>query len=313
MLAVAPGLTHESGPRRDALWAPGRVAILAHYSTLPEVSRSVVAMLTALDEAGYATVLVSAAQADGRLLRTCSWAPGQPSLPEGTSVVRRANVGHDFGSWAAALAAWPALSDAHRLLLVNDSLVGPFTALDPLLDDFEAASAPLWGLVESRQHRRHLQSFFLGFRDGVLADPRLRAFWDQVRVEPRRTKVLRYGELGLAETEQEAGLSWSALHPAAEGSSANPTLTAWADLLGPTFPFLKRSLLHGSPAAELERVAAVVADVLQVDLSAWLGPEDHHVPRGPSHVRGRLVALRHALDIDGPRRVLQRGVGRAVR
>ena len=79
VLDVAPGLIHESGPERGRDWSPDRVAVMAHWSTSAEPSRSVVAMLRELDAAGFETVLVSAAEFPGPIGRVCAWAPGRAS------------------------------------------------------------------------------------------------------------------------------------------------------------------------------------------------------------------------------------------
>jgi hypothetical protein len=205
---VAPGLVHESGPRRGRDWAPERVAVMAHWSVDPEPSRSVVTMLGELAAGGYETVLVSAAEVAGPIGRACSWAPGEPEMARGTTVLRRANVGYDFGSWAAALEAFPGIRQAPRVLLVNDSLIGPFSTLAPILADFEACETPVWGLSGSLQHRPHVQSFFVGYRDGVLDSPPMRGFWTDIRVEARKSKIVRYDELGLSEALDEAGIEW---------------------------------------------------------------------------------------------------------
>ncbi len=235
MLDVAPGLVHESGPARAASWAPERVAVMAHWSVDPEPSRSVVTMLRELDAGGFDTVLVSAAEASGAIGRVCSWAPGAPSMPENTTVLRRANVGYDFGSWAAVLAA--------RVLLVNDSLIGPFASLAPVLADFESCDAAVWGLSGSLQHRPHMQSFFMGYRDGMLDAPALRAFWSDIRVERRKAKIVRYDELGLSEAFDEAGIVWRTMFEPVPGGPQNPTIEDWPGMLRAGFPFVKAEAL----------------------------------------------------------------------
>ena len=96
-----------------------------------------------------------------RLFPCPAWAPGQPTMPDGTTVLRRANVGYDFGSWACVLESLPGVTAAPHVLLVNDSLMGPCAPLTPILNDFAECGAPVWGLSASLQHRSHLQSFFM--------------------------------------------------------------------------------------------------------------------------------------------------------
>ena len=148
-------------------------------------------------------------------------------MPEGTTVLRRVNVGYDFGSWASVLAAFPGVAAASRVLLVNDSLIGPFAPLGPILADFEACAAPVWGLSGSLQHRPHVQSFFVGYKDGMLGHPAMRRFWSDVRVESRKAKIVRFNELGLSEALDEAGIGWETMFAPEPGGPPNPTINDW--------------------------------------------------------------------------------------
>jgi len=96
VLEAASGLRHESGPRREASWAPDRVAVMAHWSADPVPSRSVLTQLHELSAGGYETVLVSAAELDAPLARVGG--AGDLAMPATTTVLRRQNVGYDFGS-----------------------------------------------------------------------------------------------------------------------------------------------------------------------------------------------------------------------
>ena len=291
VLDVAPGLVHESGPVRERDWAPQRVAVMAHWSTRSEPSRSVVTMLRELQAGGYDTVLVSAAEVPGKLGRVCTWAPGQPVMPEVTTVLRRANVGYDFGSWGAVLQAFRGIRRAHRVVLVNDSLIGPFSPLSPLLADFEASSTPVWGLSGSLQHRPHIQSFFVGYRDGVLDSATLRAFWADIRVESRKAKVVRYYELGLSEALDEAGIAWRTMFSPDPRRRGNPTLTSGGQLVDERFPFVKANAsAYGS-----ELPTRVGAD----EPADWFGGDD----RAPSPALRGVGRLRFHLDVEGLRGV----------
>jgi hypothetical protein len=299
VLDVAPGLIHESGPAHDRSWAPERAAIMAHWSTDPVPSRSVVAILHALDSEGYQTLLVSAADVLGLVGRTCTWAPGQPRLPETTTVLRRANVGYDFGSWAAVLDAFPGVRRAARVVLVNDSLIGPLASLAPVLSDFEGGRDPVWGLSGSGQYRPHMQSFFTGYRDGILDHPALRAFWSGIRVESRKAKTVRYDELGLSEVVETAGIRWRTQFEPHPGGSPNPTIGEWERLLDAGFPFIKRAALRqlnsdGSPPVEGGRA---VGRSHVIDLAEW-DPEMVRITPAPPG-SDLLNRARERLDIRG--------------
>ena len=296
VLDVAAGLTHESGPARSSSWAPERVAVMAHWSDDPEPSRSVVAMLAELDTEGYETVLVSAASVDGPLGRVCTWAPGAPSMPERTTVLRRPNLGYDFGSWSSVLEAFPGVRRAPRVLLVNDSLIGPFSTLAPILADFEACPAPVWGLTESLQHRPHLQSFFLGFRDRVLDSGPMRRFFGDVRVESSRAKVIRYGELAFAETLQGFDIDWAARFAADPTGPPNPAVADVRGLLAAGMPFVKYQAVRMGAAPSMVRPDP---DGPGVALADWLPPGHPSGAVRPDDSASLIQRARQSVAVNG--------------
>lgn len=298
VLDVSPGLTHESGPVRDRSWAPARVVVIAHWSTDPVPSRSVVTLLREFDSAGFETLLVSAAEVAGPLGRVCTWAPGEPSMPDRTTVLRRANVGYDFGSWAAVLHAYPGIGEAEHVVLTNDSLYGPFAPLSGYLRAFEADASPVWGAVAAAYPAPHLQSFLLGFKSGVLGTPGMQGFWSDIRAEGTKTKVIRYGELALSETLEELGLVWSAAISPPSTYDRNPAVHAPLALMDLGFPFLKRAVIGElTSLEEWESIKEGVVRAYGVNPELWLeGPID--VRPVPSRWAATWMELRavHALD-----------------
>ena len=314
VLDVAPGLVHESGPLPGLGWAPDRVAVMAHWSTSAEPSRSVVSMLRELDSAGYETVLVSASEVAGPIGRVCTWAPGQPELPDRTTVLRRANVGYDFGSWASVLAAYPGVRAAPQVLLVNDSLIGPFAPLDEVLADFEACSTPVWGLSGSLQHRRHLQSFFVGYEAGILDSPSLRGFWSDIRVESRKAKIVRFNELALSEVLDSAGIGWSAMYSPQPGGPPNPTIDDWERLLAEGFPFLKAEVVLDPPEwlEQRREIETLASSALGQSVRDWTPIAQEPTPRSrPPGSAGRSRQVGVIIDIDGVGGLLRAGLTRS--
>lgn len=264
------GLRHEAGTLLPTGFAPKRVAIAAHFATQPVVSKSFKTLIAELVDAGSYVVVVSTAEFPGPL----DW-QDHPLLR--TSVYRRANVGYDFGSWASALSAFPRLAAASRVILTNDSLVGPFRSIAAELAMFDQTPVDVWGLVRSRQMVPHIQSFFLGFRDGVLADSGLSRFFADVRVQDRKDDVVVAYELGLSQLMRERDLISAALHPWREHTRRdNPTMDGWRSLLDEDFPFVKRMLVaneafeHEGRRVERKTVAQAVHDRYREDLVSWL-------------------------------------------
>ncbi len=162
-----------------------------------------------------------------------------------TALLRKPNVGYDFGSWAVGLARYPAARQKRYVILANDSLVGPLAPIDPLIEDFEQSSSNVWAATSTRQFIDHLQSYFVGYRNGILADPALKQFYANLPVVSDKSRIIERYEIGLSRLLMAEGFTtsaayeWSQVVPAPD----NPTIGGWRELLRLGFPFVKRQLL----------------------------------------------------------------------
>lgn len=259
----------ESGGEAD-LSSMDKVAIIAQYSRSPMMAASLFNLVRQLSLLGYGCVIVSTCEAREPL----AW-PGD--LPAATLVMRRANIGHDFGSWAAVLRGHPEIRGRERVILANDSLIGPFASIGPLIEGFETTDVDVWSLTESSElGRHHLQSFFVGFRGASLDKAPLRAFFDDVRAERSKAFLVERYEIGLSQTARMAGLRLGA-HFRNEDlgieAGDNPTHARdsnWLKLLEAGFPFLKRSFVTVRSSAELEAIATQVKRIFGADLTEWI-------------------------------------------
>lgn len=212
--------------------------MVAHYSLGPVQSRSLSEYLAALDSAGYLPVLISTTSGNTPLRFP-------HGAPDRLIVVRRENIGYDFGSWAHLLTQAPLLREANTVLLTNDSLLGPFEPIDDLL---EAASRPgpdIAPLTMSRQGHIHAQSFFLAFHGGTLNERPWRDFFKAVRPQATKERIVHQYELGLTKHALREAYSISPLIPTAilDVNRRNPTLDGWRQLIEAGAPFLKRTIL----------------------------------------------------------------------
>ena len=84
------------------------------------------------------------------------------------------------------------------VLLLNDSLVGPFAPIDHLLERFHRSHADVWGMTDTEQLGHHLQSYCLGFRRAAWT---IRSSARSGRAsgwKPSRDDVIQRYELGLS-------------------------------------------------------------------------------------------------------------------
>lgn len=240
--------------------------MLVHWSRSPVLTRSFVTFAGELAAAGYRVAVVSSCESRQPL----EWGG---RCPEGTTVIRKPNIGYDFGSWSVGLHALPAIASADRVILTNDSMLGPFASLRPMLDKVEQWPVDVYGLTDTRQYFRHLQSYFLGFNGGILADPPLASFYADVRVEPSKWEIIRRYELGLSVLLRRESYSFTTVFRADElvPPGDNPVIKGWWRLIERGFPFVKREIVRDPAVApRSEWVAREVQAVFGQRIEDWM-------------------------------------------
>jgi hypothetical protein len=192
---VRERLSHESRILSVAQGAPGlacahAVALYVHFAPTPNVSAMVLAQVEQYRALGFAVVFVSMAaslseDASARLCRACGL------------VVRRRNFGLDFGAWHDLVPLVRAHApDAEELLLVNDSVCGPFRSIRPIVQAMRMAGPGLFGLSENLAPRPHLQSYFLLARGRAAVSDSLR-FLHFYHPTSDKRRTIRTGEVAL--------------------------------------------------------------------------------------------------------------------
>ncbi len=250
-------------------------AVLAHFDpdglVAPHVRRQLQALRTVAD----LLVVVTTCQLTG---------DAQSWLRERATLVERPNEGYDFCSWKAGLAVVPGWPDADRVILVNDSVVGPLVPYGQMIETMALAGAPpFWGAAINHEVERHLQSFFMVFEPSALASPMLRAFWAALTPLPTRAATIVQYERGLSRLMTTLGLApagyfrpsaaeqrlarvrrarvelhrrgtvgaWAAreqvLTHLRPGAPVNPMIGLWDRALDRRLPFIKIETLRDDP------------------------------------------------------------------
>jgi hypothetical protein len=243
-----------------------RVAVIASFGRTPVVSRSLATLVAEIKAQNYQTILVRSSDDTSPL----EWPSGGTIADV---VIRKPNIGYDFGSLAVGLTLAPETVSREYVLLVNDSLLGPFSALAPLVENFESATSDVWGVCSTNQVMPHLQSFFLGFRGGVLSDKALRFFWNDVKNETDKATIIAKYEVGLTRLLYSEAYSSSAAFESERvvHSLDNPTIAGWRELIELGLPFVKRSLyLHPEYAVDGHLVREFVREKFDTDIEDWL-------------------------------------------
>jgi lipopolysaccharide biosynthesis protein len=172
------------------------LAVLVHYDPHGEVADHVAYGVRQLRPVADRLLFVTAGPLSGK---------ARSRLDLVDEVIERDNTGYDFGSWRAGLAAVPEWADYDKLVLANDSFVGPLVPAQSLLNA-AGAGVDAYGITMSQQVVPHLQSYFMVFGPAVLRLPSFGEFWrDMVPLDDRAMVIERY-ELGLGRLLAASGL-----------------------------------------------------------------------------------------------------------
>lgn len=158
------------------------------------------------------------------------------------------------------------------VLLTNDSLLGPFAPITDLLEWISAPGPDIRALTSSHQFVRHMQSYFLAFRGGILADPPWVDFFNCVRIEPDKMSIVLKYELGVSRTAFSEAYSTQEYMSGPELGvpSQNPTIDGWRQLLERGVPFIKRTMVTDpSTAKEAAEVREYVKRRYHTDVNQW--------------------------------------------
>ncbi len=194
------------------LSSAARVAVFNHYDREGVLHDFVSHYIQEVADAGFVIVFVSNSP---RLPRDTI----DRLLPRCALILRRANVGYDFGALKDGIAQIPSLDRVDALLLANDSVYGPFHPLKDIVARMDR-KADVWGITDSWQSRFHLQSFFLLFGRKALQSPAFARFWSTIRYVQAKDWIIENYEIGLTAALEAGGLRCQALFPYREMAAA---------------------------------------------------------------------------------------------
>ena len=218
----------------------GEVCLFVTHADQPRIKPHVADHVAFLAAAGFQVVLI--ANSDLAAL-----VPDDALLHRVRGLALRANVGYDFGAWAHALSLLPPSPAWTRLVLVNDSVVGPLdaAAFQTLMGRLRASDADVVGLTEALAPARHLQSWFLAFGPRALASGAVARQFARVRNWPAKKQVIDVHETRLTGQFEAQGLRTEALFPSMvrDVRSSDDTSLRWAELVERGMPYLKTRVL----------------------------------------------------------------------
>src|SRR6266540_1930391 len=145
------------------------LVIMAHYDPLGRVAPHALRHLEALGEIADRLVLVTTADLNDPAIVA--------EVERRAELVRRNNYGYDFFSWKVGLEHVAELSGYDNVVLCNDSFVGPLVPYPRIFAAMARRPCDAWGLTQSLRRTRHVQSFFVSFRNWVVRSRAFTRFW----------------------------------------------------------------------------------------------------------------------------------------
>jgi len=217
-----------------------RIALYQHYSKSGRISQVVRRQLAGYRALGFDVVLTT----NTERLEDASW---RAAAAHCWRLVRRRNIGFDFGAWrdvAAMLLAGKAPPE--ELLLVNDSVLGPIRPLEPPFVCARRMGTGAVGMTESRQGGVHLQSYFMLVL-GAAATADTLEFLVRLRLSTAKWLIVQRGEFGLTRYLVRRGHRVAALFGYARALDAILACADERQYLATVIPELAQDI--GTPAS----------------------------------------------------------------
>jgi lipopolysaccharide biosynthesis protein len=272
--------------------AGGKACVFVHFDPEGKVDPYVHLYVAALAELGFAIVFV-----------TCGGTWDEEEMetlrPLVARIVRRKNIGYDFFGYKLGLRRLAPLDRYESILLVNDSVYGPLTDLEPILAEMKARGTEFWGVSDSYDRHWHVQSYFLHFSGRVLSDGIAERFFEKYRYRLDKKQVIAKGELKLSwvigrkgyrigsyvpyfdlfQDAREAGYFADTSEKQSFHMTKSPVHYYWPILFEKyRFPFIKRELIlrgEGGKSYSSHGWRAAVAKISSYDLDII----DRHIER----------------------------------
>lgn len=231
-----------------------KVCIFCIFLHAPKLPDYILHYIKHLGKLGYETIVVSHSEIQEEDLETLS--------PLCCGVVVKENIGYDFFAWKFGMDLVDNVSEVDSLLLVNDSVIGPFNDLSEIFAQMSVVY-DFWGLTENLEHKYHIQSYFLCANKKVLKSKQWKSFWQSLQLYEKKIDIVRNYEIKLTQTllkNKDIKIGAWVAHtkialrfPPSQYVNypksgfwygfSNPTVRHWMELLIYfDFPFIKKNL-----------------------------------------------------------------------
>ncbi|MCI8666131.1 MAG: hypothetical protein HFG82_05635 [Dorea sp.] len=134
----------------------------------------------------------------------------------------RENIGFDAGGYKDALCnyiGWDKILSFDELVLVNDSMFGPFIPMKSIFNKMDEKSVDFWGLLKHAEFRKtgfdyfpeHIQSFFFVIRSQMLHNSCFKKYWEDMPYYTSYNEVVRKYEMQFTAWFSDLGFTYDVL------------------------------------------------------------------------------------------------------
>jgi len=222
-----------------------KMCFFAHFDAEGRVDPHVLHHLKELHGLGFQIVFITTSRLATAELETLA--------PFVLETIQRENTGLDFASWAEAYRKYGAILQG-ELLLANDSVYGPIGDLYSAYKRLTAIEADFYGMVESLELARHLQSWWLLLTPAAHRSSAFRNIMALPFGAMTKREIIEQAEVGLTASLENAGFKGAALYssrqsgPLGHEVPTNPSHLLWREVIRAGVPFLKVELLRDNPS-----------------------------------------------------------------
>lgn len=99
---------------------------------------------------------------------------------------------YDFGSWQELIRSlgWDYISQFDEVILANDSCFAPVLPFEDMFNKMERLDVDFWGNTMNIYSVRHIQSYFVAFRNNIICDNNFRQFFEGISCEENKQSVV---------------------------------------------------------------------------------------------------------------------------
>lgn len=222
-----------------------RLLLYVHYNKYDELSGHVLYQLEQLRPLFSKLIVISNSQ----LTESATLTLKELGIAE---VIQRENLGFDFAAWRDGMThvGFERLADFDSVTLMNDTCFGPLWDMSDLIEDFEQRqSVDFWGMTNFRKTKyfeEHLQSYFISFKNHVVASEVFQKFWTSIKTFTDVQDVIDNYETRVTSVLTEVGYRYDAVFNTIESEAE--------DLIHPDFSYYRpiSTLEHKVPFIKLK-------------------------------------------------------------